>query len=111
MLLHCAKCRKVSRFQRFTSSVPIRFTGFSQQLWKSLQMRVGKEDYFFGRSFSRKTNLSPDQTSSTAQTLTSTIPFAIPISRTTFSVKSVATPDAFFGHEIQSMPAGDNFAA
>src|SRR5438309_349054 len=107
MLLRCAKCRKLPRFQRFTAPASNRFTGFSQQLWKSLRIRECQGGYFFGRSFSRKTNLSPDQTSSTAHTFTSTIPFARPMSRTTFSFRSVATPEAFFGQEIQSMPEGD----
>src|SRR6185369_12143183 len=64
-----------------------------------------------GRSCKRNTNLSPDQTSSTAQTLTSTKPSDKPSSRTTLSVRSVFTPDAFFGQETQSMPSGFNFAA
>jgi len=38
------------------------------------------------RSFNRKTNFSPDQTSSTAHTFTSTKPFLSPISRATFAL-------------------------
>jgi len=64
-----------------------------------------------GRSCKRNINLSPDQTSSTAQTLTSTRPSDNPSSRTTLSVRSVFTPDAFFGHETQSIPSGFSFAA
>ncbi len=63
------------------------------------------------RSFRRKTNLSPDQTSSTAQIFTSTRPAARPIVRTFVSDKSVTTPELFFGHETQSIPAGVNLAA
>ena len=69
------------------------------------------ESQFLGRSFRRKTNFSPDQTSSTAQTFTSTIPWAKPMARTTSSVRSLATPELFFGHEIQSIPAGVSFSA
>src|SRR5207253_9035641 len=83
------------------------FTAIVEVMWiEETERRL----HFFGRSFSRKTNLSPDQTSSTAQTFISTIPLASPMSRTTFSFRSVATREDFFGHEIQSMPAGDNFA-
>src|SRR5207302_8757858 len=111
MLLCCAKCHKPQRFQRFTPSHLTGFTGFSQQLWKFVWIRdSGANGYSLARSLSRKTNLSPDQTSSTAQTFTSTIPSESPMSRTMFSVRSIATPEDFFGHEIQSMPAGDNFA-
>jgi len=46
----------------------------------------------------------PLHVSSIAQTLLSTTPWASPISRTTFSFKSVATFDAFLGHAIQSPP-------
>jgi hypothetical protein len=59
-----------------------------------------------GRLFTGITNLSPDQTSLTAHTFTSTNPMASPVSRTTFPVRSVATPDACFGHEIHNIPAG-----
>ena len=65
----------------------------------------------FGRSFSRKTNFRPDQVSSTAQTFTSTRPAPNPTLRMTSSVRSVLMPEAFFGHEIQSMPSGCSFAA
>src|SRR5207245_5167701 len=58
------------------------------------------------RSLIRRTNLSPDHTSSTAATFTSTRPCASPITRITSSVRSVATPDTFFGHELHSLPAG-----
>src|SRR5205085_1014740 len=58
------------------------------------------------RSFTRRTNLSPDHTSSTAATFTSTRPCPSPIARITSSVRSVATPDDFLGHEIHNMPAG-----
>jgi hypothetical protein len=60
------------------------------------------------RSLTRITNLSPDQTSFTAQTFTSTSPAAKPISRTLFSSTSVATPEVFLGQETQSMPAGES---
>src|ERR1700758_1534646 len=62
--------------------------------------------YSLPRSFKRRTNFNPDQTSVTAQTLTSTNPDASPISRTTFSLKSVATPELFFGQLAHIMPAG-----
>jgi PD-(D/E)XK endonuclease len=58
------------------------------------------------RSFRRRTNFKPDQTSVTAQTLTSTRPAASPMSRTIFSVRSDDTPEVFFGHETQRVPAG-----
>src|SRR6266481_7810736 len=61
---------------------------------------------FFGRFLTGITNFSPDQTSVTAQTFTSTRPTSSPLWRTTSPVRSVATPEAFFGHEIHSMPAG-----
>jgi hypothetical protein len=50
--------------------------------------------------------LRPDQTASTAHTLTSTSPFASARARTTFSSRSVATRAAFFGQETQIIPAG-----
>jgi hypothetical protein len=56
------------------------------------------------RSRSRRTNLSADQVASTAQTFTSTSPSSNPTVRTMFSVRSLATPEVFFGQEIQSMP-------
>lgn len=52
------------------------------------------------------TNFNPDQTSVTAQTFTSTSPVPSPRSRTTLSVRSVVTPELFFGQQIQSIPAG-----
>src|SRR5262252_284726 len=52
------------------------------------------------------TNFSPDQTSSTAQTLMSTRPSGSAVSRTTTSLRSVATPLAFLGHDTQIMPSG-----
>src|ERR1041384_7542381 len=64
----------------------------------------------FGRSFKRNTNFNPDQISSTAQTFTSTIPLAMPIARITSSVRSVATPEDFFGHEIQNIAEEFSFA-
>ena len=54
----------------------------------------------FYLSFSRNTNLSPDHTSSTAQTFTSTSPFFNPISRAMFSFTSVLIPEAPLGQEI-----------
>src|SRR4030095_4187688 len=57
------------------------------------------------RSLRRKTSLSPDHVSSTAQTLTSTRPFLNAISLTTFSLTSVGIFDVPFGQEIQSMPS------
>ena len=41
-----------------------------------------------------------------AQTLMSTRPSGSAVSRTTTSLRSVATPDAFFGHDTQIMPSG-----
>ena len=48
------------------------------------------------------TSLSPDQTSSTAQTFTSTSPIGRHRPRIVSSVMSVGTFEAFFGHETQS---------
>jgi hypothetical protein len=53
---------------------------------------------------SRRTSLSPDQTSSTAQTLTSTQPSGKACARTPSSVRSVDTPEDRFGQAIQSAP-------
>jgi hypothetical protein len=50
------------------------------------------------RSAFRTTSLSPDHTSVTAQTFTSTKPIGNATSRMTFSVTSVGTLAAFFGH-------------
>jgi hypothetical protein len=58
------------------------------------------------RSFTRRTNFSPDHTSVTAHTLTSTNPASRPIPRTRFSSRSEATPELFFGQLTQNMPAG-----
>src|SRR6185369_10513360 len=52
------------------------------------------------------TCLRPDHTSSMAQTFTSTRPWPSANSRTTFSFRSVGTPDARLGQAIQSAPAG-----
>ena len=66
-----------------------------------------KRRYFvFGRSLTGITNFNPDHTSVTAQTLMSTSPASSPLWRTKFSSRSEATPELFFGQEIQSMPAG-----
>jgi len=62
--------------------------------------------YFFGRFLTGITNFNPDQTSVTAQTLMSTNPTPSPVSRTRFSLRSVTTPELFFGQAIQSIPAG-----
>src|ERR1700722_11882883 len=58
------------------------------------------------RSFTRRTNFNPEQTSVTAQTFTSTRPAANPISRTACSSTSVGTPELFLGQLTQSIPAG-----
>src|SRR5437879_3654522 len=58
------------------------------------------------RSFARYTSFSPDHVSSTAQTFTSTRPWAKATARTTSSVRSVVTPAARFGQEIQRLPSG-----
>src|SRR5436190_19277147 len=56
--------------------------------------------------FSRRImSFSPDHVSSTAHTFTSTKPSGRQTSRITSSVISVATPDDFFGQEIQTTPA------
>ena len=60
------------------------------------------------RSFTRRTNFSPDQTSVSAQTFTSTSPASSPISRTKFPSKSVATPELFLGQPTHNIPAGAN---
>src|ERR1700683_3825858 len=58
------------------------------------------------RSFTRRTNFSPDHTSVTAHTFTSTSPASRPIPRTRFSSKSEATPELFFGQLTHNMPDG-----
>src|SRR3982751_5473293 len=65
---------------------------------------LGVEESFedhrgFDRFCSLRTNLRPDQTSSIAQTLMSTSPSSKPRLRTTFSVRSVSTPELFLGQE------------
>src|SRR5687768_10170420 len=57
------------------------------------------------RSDLRKTSLSPDQISSTAQTLTSTRPNGSATSRIVSSVMSVATFEAFLGQLTQMKPS------
>src|SRR5579863_2620621 len=52
------------------------------------------------------TNFRPDQVSSIAHTLISTRPSGSAASRTTTSLKSLSTPDDFFGHDTQIMPPG-----
>src|SRR5665811_1319506 len=64
----------------------------------------------YQRSFSLRTNLSPDHVASTAQTFTSTSPDSSPNVRTTPSVRSVATPDVFLGHATQSIPLGSSLS-
>src|SRR6202171_5037792 len=56
------------------------------------------------RSTRRTTKRSPDQVSSTAQTLLSTRPWARPYSRTTPSDKAVATPAVFLGQATHRPP-------
>ena len=63
------------------------------------------------RSRRRYTKRNPDHVSSTAHTLLSTRPCARPTSRTTFSVRSVATPAVFFGQAIHKPPAGSTARA
>ena len=63
------------------------------------------------RSARRITKRRPDHVSSMAQTLLSTRPAARPTSRTTFSSRSVATPEARFGQAIQRPPAGSRAPA
>src|SRR5437660_6210266 len=60
--------------------------------------------FTLARALSRKPNLSPDQSSSTAHILTSTSPAARPMSLTMFSERLVVTPELFFGHDTQSIP-------
>src|SRR6476619_1587732 len=52
------------------------------------------------------TSFKADHVSSMAQTLMSTSPSDSAVSRTTFSVTSVATPEDFFGHDTHTMPPG-----
>lgn len=52
------------------------------------------------------TSFNPDQTASTAQTLISTRPRGRAAFRTTSSVRSVCTPEDFFGQETQIAPGG-----
>src|SRR3979490_3296379 len=59
----------------------------------------------YPRSFNRNMNFSPDQTSSTAQTFTSTSPLFSPKSRMLFSSRSVGTLADFLGQETQSIPS------
>src|SRR5438045_2326164 len=56
------------------------------------------------RSLSLRTNLSPDHVSSIAHTFTSTRPEASPKSRTIPSLRSLATPDVFFGQATHNIP-------
>jgi hypothetical protein len=65
-------------------------------------------DHLPYRSFSRITNFNPDHTPLTAHTFTSTSPAVRPIARITFSSRSLATPELFFGQLIHNMPAGAN---
>jgi hypothetical protein len=66
----------------------------------------------FARSFTGITNFNPDQISVIAHIFMSTNPASRPQPRTRFSVRSVATPELFFGQAIQSIPAGaKQFAA
>src|ERR1035438_6583987 len=58
------------------------------------------------RSFTRRTNFNPDQTTVTAHTFTSTKPASSPISRTLFSSTSVATPELLLGQLTHSIPGG-----
>ncbi len=82
-----------------------------QRLYSSLQA-ITNAYLGLGRFFTGITNFNPDQTSLTAQTLISTRPASSPLCRIKSSVRSVVTPDAFFGHEIHNMPAGASaFAA
>ena len=46
MLLRCAKCRKLTRFQRFTPPSESAFTGYSQQLWKPCVDERMRENLF-----------------------------------------------------------------
>lgn len=62
------------------------------------------------RSSFRTTSFSPDQTSVTAQTLTSTKPSGSATARTTSSVTSVGTFEDFFGQDTQTAAAGASFA-
>ena len=52
------------------------------------------------------TNRSACHVSSIAQLLLSTSPASRPVRCTESKVRSVSTPDAFFGQAIQSPPAG-----
>jgi len=69
-------------------------------------VKTGKSLTIFLRSFTLITNFSPDHTSFTAHTFTSTSPTSNPIFRTSFSLRSVATPEAFFGQLTHNIPAG-----
>ena len=64
-----------------------------------------------GRSLRRYTNFNPDHVSSTAQIFTSTRPASSPILCTFANVRSVATPELFFGHAIQIIPFDTSFLA
>src|SRR6266853_2796158 len=74
---------------------------------KDLYLELFREG-FVGRSFTRITNFKPDHTSFTAHTFTSTSPANKPILRTSFSFRSVGTPEVFLGQLTQSIPAGAN---
>jgi len=74
-------------------------------IWRLRPCAAVSRAYSF-RSLTRITNFNPDHTSLTAHTFTSTSPASNPIRRTSFSFISVLTPEVFFGHETQSIPAG-----
>src|SRR5271170_7780261 len=51
-------------------------------------------------------NFNPDHIRSTAQTFMSTRPVGRTIPRIKFSVRSLATPEVFLGHEIHTTASG-----
>ena len=59
-----------------------------------------------GQRSTRQTNLSADQVPSTAQTLLSTSPVERTVFRMAWSLRSVASPEDFFGQAIQRPPDG-----
>ena len=72
-------------------------------LWDLVQLRTLATS---ARSSLRSTSFSPDQVSSTAQTLMSTRPIGNATARMVSSVMSVGTFEVFFGHDTQMTASG-----
>src|SRR5438477_5235347 len=100
LVVPCRAPRGVAREERGASRLQPRIRhagktgGESTRYLNECQVKIAG---LLGRSWRRMTKRRPDQVSSIAQTLLSTSPASRPTARITSSVKSVATPDAFFG--------------